>query len=187
MDYNNSPFHRFFGWQILALAAVFQIYTMWYTGPGPFGQLADLAPGMPMQEQFFYSGQQAVDTYAGLDNAGRRTTLLALLLDIPFMILFSLLAEALIAFGIRQIKLGGKWNLLFVLPIAFLLCDFGEDSFLALTLTSGNTILGSIAGVFTAMKFVTFFLAIIFAIAMAIGGLVAFLRRRSSPDHMSGP
>ena len=49
MDYNNSPFHRFFGWQILVLAAVFQIYTMWYTGPGPFGHLADLAPGMPMQ------------------------------------------------------------------------------------------------------------------------------------------
>jgi len=178
MDYEHSPFHRFFGWQIIALAIVFQAYTLWYTGPGPFGQLAYLAPGMPMQEQFFYSGQQAVDTYAGLDAAGRRTTLLALLLDVPFMILFSLLAEALIAFGIRHMQLAGKWNLLFALPIAFLLCDFGEDSFLALTLTSGNTILGSIAGIFTTMKFVTFSLAIILALTMSLGGLVAWIKRR---------
>jgi len=178
IDYKNSPFHRFFGWHILVLAVVFSAYTLWYTGPGPFGRLASLAPGMPMQEQFFYTGQQAVDIYAGLDEQGRKTTLLALLLDLPFMILFSLLAEALIAFGIRRMSLGGKWNLLFVLPIAFLLCDFGEDSFLALTLTSGNTILGSIAGVFTAMKFVTFTAAIIAAIGMSALGLLAFLRRK---------
>ncbi len=178
MTYENSPFHRFFGWQIIALAIVFLAYTLWYIGPGPFGQLADLAPGMPMQEQFFYSGQQAVDTYAGLDEAGQRTTLLALLLDIPFMILFWLLAEAFIAFGIRRMSLGGKWNLLFALPIIFLLCDFGEDSFLALTLTSGNTVLGSIAGIFTFLKMISFSAAILVAIGMGLAGLIAYFRGR---------
>ena len=75
-------------------------------------------------------------------------------------------------------KLGGKWNLLFALPIAFLFFDFFEDSFIALTLVSGNMILGSIAGVFTFVKFIAFIAAGLAAMVMGVLGLVAWFRGR---------
>ncbi len=180
MDYSNSPFHRFFGWQIWALLAVLTVYSLWFIGPGPFGQLAGLAPGMPLEQKGFYTGSDAVAILSGLDEAGRRTKLFSLLCDLPYMILNMLACEALIAFGIRHMKLGGKWNLLFALPIAFLFFDFFEDSFIALTLVSGNTVLGSIAGVFTFVKFVAFIGAGVAALVMGVLGLVAWFKRSKS-------
>ena len=35
-------YHRFYGWRLIALLIVFAAYTLWFTGPGPFGQLARL-------------------------------------------------------------------------------------------------------------------------------------------------
>ena len=178
MDYQSSPFHRFYGWKILALIAVLVVYSLWYFGPGPYGQLEGLAPGMPMEAKFHYSGQEVVDVFAGLDANGRKTKLISLVFDLPVMFLNMLVFEALIAFGIRRMKLGGSWNLLFILPIAFLLCDFFEDSFLTLTLTSENTVLGTIAGLFTSLKTITFSLASLTGLLMALAGLWAFFRSK---------
>jgi len=55
-----SPFHRFQGWRILALFAVFAAYTLWYIGPGYFGQMTRLTGHLSLQEMGFYSGATAV-------------------------------------------------------------------------------------------------------------------------------
>ena len=176
-DYANSPFHRFQGWRIIALCAVFLAYTLWYIGPGFFGQMASLPGYSSLQEMGFYSGATAVETLCLLDAQGRKLKLLALIFDVPYMILQALVFEAFIAFGIRHLKpKSPKWNLLFILPIGFLLIDFFEDSFIALTLTTGSTALGTIAGIMTALKFAIFIPAIIISLIMGAAGLFAWFR-----------
>jgi len=179
MDYKNSPFHRFFGWHILALIAVTIAYTVWYTGPGFFGQIVDMAPGIPVQEQHFYHGSYPVETYAPLTDGQKQKMLLAFIFDLPFMVLLMLSTEAMIAFGIRQLKLGGKWNLLFILPIAFLLTDFGEDSFLALTVYGGGIVTGWGAAIFTPLKFLFFYSALIVGFTLGFIGLIKAFKNQS--------
>lgn len=175
--YSASPFHRFQGKAILALIAVFMAYTMWYVGLGYFGQMTSIAGHTSLQERGFYTGAQAVETLGRLDAEGRKIKFLALIFDVPYMILQALVFEAFIAFGIRHIKpKNPKWNLLFILPIAFLLVDFFEDSFIALTLTTGSTVLGTIAGFMTALKFVIFIPAIIVSLIMGAGGLITWVK-----------
>ena len=167
-----SSFHRFQGWRILALCAVFAVYTLWYIGPGYFGQMTRLPGHMSLQEMGFYSGATAVEILGNLDAQGRKVKFLALIFDVPYMILQALVFEAFIAFGMRHIKpRNPKWNFLFVFPIAFLLVDFAEDSFIALTLATGSTVLGGLAGLMTALKFAVFIPAIIVSLMMGIGGL----------------
>lgn len=180
-DYGASPFHRFQGWRILVLCAVFVAYTAWYIWPGYFGQMRSISDYSSLQEMGFYTGTTAVETLGSLDAAGRKTKLLALIFDVPYMILQALVFEASIAFGIRHLKpKNPKWNLLFILPIGFLLADFFEDSFIALTLTTGSTILGTIAGFMTALKFTFFIPAIIVSLLMAITGLIMWVKRVKS-------
>ena len=176
-----SPFHRFQGLQIWGLIAVFAVYTLWYIGPGYFGDLTRLTSHMSLQESGFYTGAEAVERLGQLDEAGRKTKFLALIFDVPYMILQALVFEALIAFGMRHMKPKNlKWNLLFILPMGFLLADFAEDSFIALTMTTGSTLLGTIAGFMTALKFAVFIPAIIVSLIMGIGGIFAWLRNRKS-------
>jgi len=176
-----SPFHRFQGWRILALFVVFMTYTLWYTGPGFFGQISSMPGYSSLQEMGFYSGTTAVETLRSLDVAGRKTKLLALIFDVPYMILQALLFEAFIAFGMRHIKpKSPKWNLLFILPIGFLLADFLEDSFIALTLTTGSVGLGTVAGFMTVLKFMVFIPTIFVSLIMGIGGLMAWHKHRKS-------
>ena len=178
-DYAQSPFHKFRGWRLLALIFIFMVYTLWFTGPGYFGDMTRIVGHISLQESGFYSGAAAVDILGKLDAAGRKTKYLALVFDVPYMIMQTLVFEALIAFGIRHMRpKNPKWNLLFILPIAFLLADFLEDSFIGLTLASGSEILGSIAGFMTAFKFLTFIPSIVVSVGMAIGGLTAWIRRR---------
>jgi len=178
---SSAPFHRFQGKSILALFAVFMAYTLWYTGPGFFGQMSSMQGYSPLQEMGFYSGATAVETLRSLDAEGRKTKFLALIFDIPYMILQALVFEAFIAFGIRHIKpKNPKWNLLFILPIGFLLVDFFEDSFIALTLTTGSSLLGAIAGVMTALKFAVFIPAIIISLIMGAWGLLAWCKNLKS-------
>jgi len=156
-------------------------YTLWYTGPGFFGQMSSLPGYSSLQEMGFYSGATAVETLGSLDAEGRKLKYLALIFDVPYMILQALVFEAFIAFGIRHITLKSpKWNLLFILPIGFLLVDFLEDSFIALTLSTGSTVLGSIAGLLTALKFAVFIPAIFVSMIMGLWGLIAWLRHRKS-------
>ena len=100
-----SPFHRFRGWRILALFAVFIAYTLWYTGSGFFGQMSSMPGYSSLQEMGFYSGATAVKTLGGLDAAGRKTKFLALVFDVPYMILQALVFEAFIAFGLSLIHI----------------------------------------------------------------------------------
>lgn len=176
---DTSPFHRFHGWHILALLAVTIAYSAWFTSIGPYGKLADLGPGFPLEARGFYTGQQAVETLSQLDARGATTKYISLLFDVPFMVLFALSLEALIAFGIRRMTLTNiRWNLLFILPIAFLLLDFSEDSFIALTLATGSPLLGTIAGIMTFLKFAVFIPATLIAIAMGLAGLIAWIKNR---------
>jgi len=156
-------------------------YTLWYIGPGFFGQMTSLPGYSSLQEMGFYSGATAVETLGSLDAAGRKTKFLALIFDLPYMILQALVFEAFIAFGLRHIKpKNPKWNLLFILPIGFLLVDFFEDSFIALTLTTGSTALGTIAGIMTALKFTIFIPAMIISLIMGAAGLFAWFRSGKS-------
>ena len=179
MSVSESPFHRFKGPRLLALLAVFVAYTAWYVGPGFFGDLMRLPGHISLQEKGFYSGAEAVEILGRLDEAGRKTKFLALIFDLPYMILQALVFEALIAFGICHIKPKNlKWNLLFILPIGFLLADFAEDSFLALTMATGSIVLGTIAGIMTALKFTAFILGIAVSLIMGFTGLMAWFRHR---------
>lgn len=175
-----SPFHRFQGWRILALIVIFMIYTLWFIGPGYFGQMTRIPGHISLQESGFYSGATAIDRLGQLEPSERKTKYLALIFDVPYMILQALVFEALIAFGMRHLKpKNPKWNLLFILPIGFLLIDFIEDSFIGLTLASGSEILGTIAGVMTALKFMIFIPAIIVSLIMGGGGLMTWFRNRA--------
>ena len=178
MAWQNSPFHRFQGWRILALIAVTALYSYWFAVIGPYAQLEGLAQGMPLEGHFSYSGAFAVDTLGQLDEAGPRAKLFSLLCDVPYMILNALVFEALIGFGIRRLNLiRPVWTLLFVLPIAFLLCDFAEDAFLALTVVSGSPITGTLAGIATPLKFITFIGASLAGLAMGLMGLIYWVFR----------
>ena len=180
-DYSASPFHRFQGWRILALFVVFAAYTLWYVGPGFFGQMRAIPGYTSLQEMGFYSGVVAVETLGALDGSGRKVKFLALIFDVPYMILQSLVFEAFIAFGMRHIRpKNPRWNLLFILPIVFLLADFAEDSFIAMTLTTGSTALGTVAGLMTALKFAVFIPAIIVSVIMGGGGLIMWRRDRKN-------
>lgn len=175
MDYSNSPFHRFQGWHILILLTVTFAYTYWFVVIGPFSKLATLAPGLPLEERGFYTGAQAVEALSGLGAEGTRAKFISLACDVPYMILTALSLEALIAFGIRRLNFTNvKWNFLFILPIAFLLFDFAEDSFLALTLATDSTLLGSIAGILTPLKLAAVIPATIIAVVMGVTGLIAW-------------
>lgn len=174
------PFHRFQGRRLLMLIAVFILYTLWYVGPGYFGQMTRIAGHISLQESGFYSGATAVEILSQLDEVGRKTKYLALIFDVPYMIMQALVFEALIAFGMRHIKpRNPKWNLLFLLPIGFLLADLAEDSFIALTLASGSVVWGSLAGYMTVLKFLTFIPAIIVSLIMLFGGILAWRRERN--------
>lgn len=176
----SSPFHSFQGWRFLALIIVFAVYTSWYVGPGFFGDMLRLPGHISLQEKGFYSGAEAVEILGRLDAEERKTKLLALLFDVPYMMLQALVFEASIAFGVRHMKLQNpKWNFLFILPIGFLLADFLEDSFIALTLTTGSSALGTIAGFMTALKFAIFIPGIIASVLMFFGGIIVWLRKRA--------
>ena len=170
-----SPFNRFQGHKFIGLLIVYAIYTLWYVGPGYFGQLFRLEGYSLLQSRWFYSGQTAIEQMATLDAAGRKLKYLALIFDVPYMILQGLVFEALIAFGLNRIKpQNPRWLFLFALPLIFLVADFAEDSFLALTLATGSAGLGAAAGAFTALKMLSFVIAIIVSLAIALWGVLAW-------------
>lgn len=176
-----SSFHRFFGWRLLALIAVFTVYTLWFTGPGYFGQMTRIDGHISLQKSGFYSGATAVEILSKLDGVERKIKYLNLIFDLPYMIMQALVFEALIAFGLRHMRPKSRiWNLLFLLPIGFLLADLAEDSFIALTLATGSEVLGTLAGFMTAFKFLTFIPAILVSVLMAFGGIIAWVRREKA-------
>lgn len=142
-----APFYRLQGKRMIALVFVFVTYAIWFIGPGYFGQMTAIEGHMSLQKSVYYSGQVAVDRLCLLDTDERRLKYLALIFDIPFMILYALIFEAFIAFGLRARRQErSKWGVLLGLPIICLLIDFSENSFIALALASGNTYFGTLAG-----------------------------------------
>jgi len=176
MAWENSPFHRFYGWRILALIAVTMAYSYWFAVIGPYAKLEGLAPGMPFEGQFTYDGAFAAKTLGQLDAVGQRTKLISLFFDLPYMVLNALVFEALIAFGIRRMNLTKPvWSMLFILPIAFLIFDFAEDAFLALTVVSGSSVTGTLASLATPAKFITFMAASFAGLILSVLGLLFWL------------
>ena len=162
----------------MALIIVFGLYTYWFIGQGYFGQMTRIDGHVSLQGRGFYSGATAVEILGRLDAAGQKAKYLALIFDVPYMIMQALVFEGLIAFGMRHMKpQNPKWNYLFILPIGFLLADFAEDSFIALTLATASQALGTIAGFMTALKFLIFYPAIAVSTVMVIGGLTAWVRQ----------
>jgi len=176
--HQTSPFYRFQGRRFIALVIVFALYTAWYVGPGYFGQLTRLDEYSLLQARGFYSGTEALAAIQSLNAEGKKLKYLALLFDVPYMILQALVFEAAIAFGILQMRLTSRfWQWFFILPIGFLLMDIFEDSCLALLLSTEQAVFGSLAGIFTALKFCVFIAAIIVSIFMFIGGVLARIKR----------
>ena len=93
-------FHRFTGWRLLALVVIFLAYTLWFIGPGPFGDLTRLEDYKNLQSRGFYSGAEAVSAIESLSAEGRRIKFKALGFDIIYMVLQTWVFEALIAFGL---------------------------------------------------------------------------------------
>ena len=128
-------YQRFTGWRLVGLIFVFITYTLWFTGPGPFGQLINLSDYSSLQERGFYSGAEAVAAVEALSAEGRKIKYTALGFDLIYMVLQTWVFEALIAFGLGALGLmGTRWRWLLLAPMGFLLFDFLEDSFLALLL-----------------------------------------------------
>ncbi|MBC6403110.1 MAG: hypothetical protein GDA39_05450 [Hyphomonadaceae bacterium] len=184
----NSRFHRLRGWHIPVLLAVTLAYSYWYTALGPYAKLSTLGPGLPLEGRGFYTGAQAVEALSQLEESDRRTKYVALILDVPFMILMALLCKALIAFGIRHMNLVRPiWNFLFILPATCLLADFTEDSLIALTLATKSELTGTLAGLATALKFTAYTPTIIVSLLMTVAGLCVWTIRKLHSDHKSPP
>lgn len=177
-------YHRFSGWRLLALIIVYLAYVLWYTGIGPFGQLTRIEDYAYLQGRGFYTGAEALAAIESLSDAERRLKYIALGLDVIYMFLQTWLFEALIAFGLSALGLlQTRWRWLLILPMGFLLFDILEDSALALLLATSSELIGSFAGVFTALKFAFFLPLIPLSIGLAIAGSVAtILRNRKSLD-----
>lgn len=183
MDLHNSHYHKITGYRILILVVVTMGYASWFSTLGPYGQLSGLAPGLPLEERGFYTGAQAVDALSQLDVRGRSLKLISLMCDLPNMILSALMFGALIGFGIRRLGLVRPgWNALFVLPTAFFVADLAEDCFLALTVFTGSEILGLIAGVMTALKFLTYIPAALLGLGLGLAGLIAWFIKGRPKD-----
>lgn len=178
---NRSPFYKFQGWRFAALFLVFILYSAWYFGPGYFGQLSRIEGYSLLQERGFYTGAEALAAIEGLNDEGRRLKFLALIFDVPYLILQALLFEAAIAFGILQARLAHRfWQWLFILPLGFLLADALEDSALALLLSTTQSIFGAAAGLLTLLKFMMFSLAAIASLVLFIIGIWGRFKFRSA-------
>ena len=176
---SGHDYQRFTGKRMFALLIVFIAYTVWFAGPGPFGELMRLDGYDFLQGRGFYTGAQAVAAIESLDADGRRLKFTELGFDLIFMVLQTWVFEALIAFGLSALSLmSSRWRWILLAPMGFLLFDFLEDSALALVMTTGSELVGSFAGVFTLLK-MSFFLPLwILSIVLVLVGIVAKLLQK---------
>ena len=178
---NLAPFERFQGRRFIILSAVFVLYTAWFVLIGPFSKLQGLAEGIPLQEELFYSGTYAVGVFEPLNAQQKYALYKAYIFDVPYMILQALVFEAAIVFGLKTThKANTKWALCLILPILFLLFDFLEDSFLALTLATRSVSFGTLAGIFTFLKFSVFIPAVCISIGWLVAGFISKVRKKPS-------
>lgn len=178
-------YSRFSGWRLIALIAVYFAYVIWYTGIGPFGQLTRIEGYGYLQGRGFYTGADAVAAVDSLSGSERRLKYTALGLDLIYMFLQTWVFEGLIAFGLSALGLmKTRWRWLLILPMGFLLFDILEDSALALLLATSSELIGSIAGIFTALKFAFFLPLIPISLGLAGVGSVATVLRKGKPSGL---
>ena len=179
MKTKGHNYERFQGWRLIALLVVFTAYTLWFIGPGPFGDLARLQGYDSLQERGFYSGTEAVAAIESLSAEGRAVKYKALGFDFIYMVLQTWVFEAVIAFGLIALGwMSSRWRWLLLAPMFFLLFDFLEDSFLALVLATSSELVGSLAGIFTLMKFVIFIPLVLLSLGFGVAGTVAIILRK---------
>ena len=167
-------YNRFTGWRLIVLIVVFLVYTIWFVGPGPFGELSRLENYAYLQERGFYTGAEAVAAIESLSADSRRLKYTALGFDLIYMVLQTWVFEALIAFGLTALGfMKSRWRWSLLAPMGFLLFDFLEDSALALVLATSSELIGSFAGVFTFMKFVFFVPLLFISLGLGVSGIVA--------------
>lgn len=172
-------YHRFTGWRLIALILIFMGYTLWFTGPGPFGELTRFQGYEYLQGRGFYSGAKAVAAVESLNAEGRVIKFKALGFDLIYMVLQTWVFEAVIAFGLMALGLSSsRWRWLLLLPMGFLLFDFLEDSCLALVLVTSSELIGSFAGLFTLLKFIFFIPLVFLSLGFGIAGTMSIVLRK---------
>jgi len=179
-------YERFQGWRLIALLVVFIAYTLWFIGPGPFGDLTSIEGYESLQARGFYTGAEAVAAIETLSAETRAIKFKALGFDLIYMVLQTWVFEAVIAFGLIALGwMNTRWRWLLIAPMGFLLFDFLEDSFLALVLVTSSELIGSFAGVFTLIKFVFFIPLVLLSTGFGIAGIVAIVLRKGKRDECS--
>jgi len=179
-------YERFQGWRLIALLVVFTAYTLWFAGPGPFGDLVRLQGYDYLQGRGFYTGAEAVAAIESLSAETRALKYKELGFDLIYMVLQMWVFEAVIAFGMIALGwMNSRWRWLLLAPMGFLLFDFLEDSFLALLLATSSELVGSFAGVFTGMKFVFFIPLVLLSLGFGMAGIVTTILRKRKRDEGS--
>lgn len=179
MKLKGHNYKRFQGWRLIALLGVFTAYTLWFIGPGPFGELTRLQGYAFLQGRGFYTGAEAVSAIESLSPEGRAVKYKALGLDLIYMVLQTWVFEAVIAFGLITLGLmSSRWRWLLLAPMGFLLFDFLESSFLALLLATSSEVIGSFAGVINLMKFIFFIPLVFLSLGFGSAGIVAIVLRK---------
>ena len=164
---------------MVALLVIFLAYTLWFIGPGPFGDLTRLEGYSSLQARGFYTGAEAFSAIESLGAEGRHIKFKALGFDLIYMVLQTLVFEAVIAFGLSaRGLLATHWRWCLLAPMGFLLFDFLEDSFLALVMVTSSELIGIFAGIFTILKFVFFGPLVFLSIGLGLAGLVTIILRK---------
>ena len=176
-------FHRFTGWRLVALLVVFLAYTLWFIGPGPFGDLTRLDGYSYLQARGFYTGAEAVSAIESLSAEGRHIKFKALGFDLIYMVLQTWVFEAVIAFGLSaRGLLTSRWRWGLLAPMGFLLFDFLEDSSLALVMVTSSELIASFAGIFTIFKFVFFVPLVFLSLGLGLAGLMTIILQKRKGD-----
>jgi len=131
------------GVRLIALLIVFAFYTAWFVGVGPFAALYEIEGYRPLEGRGFYTGEEALAAIQSLDEAGRIIKLKALGFDLIYMVLQTLVFEALMAFGLRHLGwMKRRWRYVLILPMTFLLFDCFIP---CIVISFGLAIAGSVA------------------------------------------
>ncbi|GAM96751.1 hypothetical protein U91I_00371 [alpha proteobacterium U9-1i] len=174
------------GFLVVAASIAYGWYAIAYL---PYWQrLVDAQGGMEIQTRIFYGAPEVAEAFA-LINPSDAFTFYAL--DVPNAILVGLGIAAMIAFGIRQLKLERSIARgLIALPLVASVSDLVETACLALALATnpGNPgFLGDAAGAFTTAKFAAGIPAQIAAVIGVVVGFSALAWRTLRPSAPPSP
>jgi len=144
-----------------------------------WGRLEAAQGGMEIQTRIFYGAQEVQEAFAAINPSDAFTFYV---LDVPNAILVGLGIAAMIAFGIRQLKLERTIvRGLVALPLVAGASDLIENACLAIALATDPAnpgFWGDAAGALTTAKFAAGIPAQIFAVVAVVAGFGAMVWRR---------